>query len=72
MLGLLINRIDLSRLWYEFHMIASTYGWTPDIIRSLPRSERKRWVYFIEEHMKAMWGSKDEKGGAKDVRKCHS
>lgn len=48
--------VNLEEYEYEFHMIAMNYHWTPDVIKGLTRSGRKRWVAYIEKHLKAMYG----------------
>lgn len=55
---MLTKEVNIYQYYYEFHMIAANYHWTPEVISALPRSARKRWVKYIEEQLKAMYGDK--------------
>lgn len=40
-------------------MIAMNYHWSKTDIYNLPQTERKRWVKFIETHLKKKYGEED-------------
>jgi len=44
-------------------MIAMNYSWDRDLIRELPKSERERWVEYITETLRAMYGGGEKGAG---------
>jgi hypothetical protein len=59
----LIDKVDLGKIWYEYHRIAMDYGWDREVIRNLVKSERERWVFLIEEELKQKYGATGGLGG---------